>query len=87
VAKSAISPHEWSEQCRPIAAFLGVFAEAHRSLLATARLEGYPDVPVTVSVGVALYGRDGVTAQELLAAADRAMYVDKRTRDRTVVLR
>jgi GGDEF domain-containing protein len=64
-----------------------VFAEAHRSLLATARLEGYPDVPATVSVGVALYGRDGVTAQELLAAADRAMFVDKRTRDRTVVLR
>jgi diguanylate cyclase (GGDEF)-like protein len=56
-------------------------------LLATARLEGYPDLPVTVSVGVALYGKDGVTAQELLAAADRAMYVDKRTRDRTVVLR
>jgi diguanylate cyclase (GGDEF)-like protein len=55
--------------------------------LATARLEGYPDVSVTVSVGVALHDRDGVTAQELLSAADRAMYVDKRTRDRTVVLR
>jgi diguanylate cyclase (GGDEF)-like protein len=64
-----------------------VVADRVCRLLAAARLKGYPEVPVTVSVGIALHGRDGVTARELLSAADRAMYVDKRTRDRTVVLR
>jgi len=32
---------------------------------------------------VALYPRDGLTAPELIAAADAAMYVDKSGRDRT----
>lgn len=35
---------------------------------------------VTVSVGVALFGVDGTTSEELLAAADEAMYADKRSR-------
>jgi len=34
---------------------------------------------LSVSVGVALYGRDGFTPEELLNAADAAMYTEKRT--------
>lgn len=35
---------------------------------------------VGISVGTALYGRDGATLDKLLLAADRAMYVNKNTR-------
>ena len=35
-------------------------------------------VPVSASLGAALYPADGVTAEELLALADRRMYLDKR---------
>jgi diguanylate cyclase (GGDEF)-like protein len=42
-----------------------------------------PDVSTTVSVGVAAYPEDGKTAQELLHAADLAMYRAKQSgRDR-----
>lgn len=49
-------------------------------MLAEERLPGAPDASVAVSVGVALYGDDGTTSEELLAVADRAMYADKRAR-------
>jgi diguanylate cyclase (GGDEF)-like protein len=49
-----------------------------REMLAAEAVPGTPDVTVKVSVGVALYGEDGTTSEELLGAADRAMYVDKR---------
>ncbi len=45
-----------------------------------------PGVQVTVSVGVALFGEDGTTSEELLAAADDAMYSDKRSRKEAVAV-
>jgi diguanylate cyclase (GGDEF)-like protein len=51
-----------------------------RSMLAAERLPQAPEVEVSVSVGVALFGEDGNTSEELLAAADDAMYADKRSR-------
>lgn len=51
-----------------------------RSMLAVERLPQAPEVEVSVSVGVALFGEDGNTSEELLAAADDAMYSDKRSR-------
>ena len=51
-----------------------------RSVLAESPLPGLPDQMVTVSVGVAMFGEDGTTSEELLAAADTAMYADKRSR-------
>jgi diguanylate cyclase (GGDEF)-like protein len=51
-----------------------------REMLAAETVPGTPGVTVKVSVGVALYGEDGTTSEELLGAADRAMYVDKRAR-------
>jgi diguanylate cyclase (GGDEF)-like protein len=49
-----------------------------REMLAAETVPGTPGVTIKVSVGVALYGEDGTTSEELLGAADRAMYVDKR---------
>ena len=40
---------------------------------------------VTISIGVATYGFDGGTSRELLAAADRALYVAKHTGRNRVV--
>jgi GGDEF domain-containing protein len=34
--------------------------------------------PLSVSTGTAIYPRDGATVEELLAAADRALYEKKR---------
>lgn len=48
-------------------------------MLATEEVAGAPGVALSVSVGVALAGEDGITSEELLAAADAAMYADKRT--------
>jgi diguanylate cyclase (GGDEF)-like protein len=43
------------------------------------RGSGHPeDVPVTVSIGVAVYPEHGTTAQQVLDAADDALYVAKR---------
>ena len=39
-----------------------------------------PDVPLRVSVGIAMFDEDGRTSEELLASADAAMYEDKRSR-------
>jgi diguanylate cyclase (GGDEF)-like protein len=49
-----------------------------REMLAEEAVPGTPEVTIDVSVGVALYGEDGTTSEELLGAADRAMYADKR---------
>ena len=51
-----------------------------RSVLADQKLPIAPDASVTVSVGVAIYGEDGSTSDDLLARADEAMYEDKRKR-------
>ncbi|HEY7132056.1 MAG TPA: GAF domain-containing protein [Candidatus Limnocylindrales bacterium] len=37
------------------------------------------EVPISVSIGVATFPRDGTTAEEILLAADRACFVAKRT--------
>lgn len=50
-----------------------------RQILAVQDLPGAPGVVLTVSVGVAVAGEDGTTSEELLAAADAAMYAEKRT--------
>lgn len=55
-----------------------------RSMLVDESLPGTPDAHVSVSVGVAMYGEEGTTSEELLASADEAMYVDKRTRKEKV---
>jgi diguanylate cyclase (GGDEF)-like protein len=48
------------------------------------RSEQRVSIPLTVSVGVALYPQDGSTEAELLAAADKALYVAKRSGGNTV---
>jgi diguanylate cyclase (GGDEF)-like protein len=40
-------------------------------------------VPVQASLGAALFPRDGRTTADLLAAADEALYANKRERTRT----
>lgn len=54
-----------------------------REVLAEEVLPCAPDVPLRVSIGVAISGEDGHTPEELLAAADTAMYADKRSHKRT----
>ncbi|MEA2432805.1 MAG: two-component system, chemotaxis family, CheB/CheR fusion protein [Actinomycetota bacterium] len=49
-----------------------------REMLAEEKIIYAPGVSLTVSVGVAMFGQDGSTSEELLAAADSAMYTDKR---------
>lgn len=51
-----------------------------RGMLAAEVLPGAPDRTLSVSAGVALFGEDGITSEELLAAADAAMYSDKENR-------
>jgi diguanylate cyclase (GGDEF)-like protein len=54
-----------------------------REMLAAQDLPGAPGVRLSVSVGVALAGEDGTTSEELLAAADAAMYTEKRSHKST----
>lgn len=49
-----------------------------RQMLAQEVLNGTTDRRLSVSVGIALFGEDGTTSEELLAVADSAMYADKR---------
>jgi diguanylate cyclase (GGDEF)-like protein len=49
-------------------------------MLSEVTIAGAPDLILSVSVGVALFGEDGKSAEELLEAADRRMYRDKQTR-------
>ncbi|MEM9072578.1 MAG: diguanylate cyclase [Myxococcota bacterium] len=70
--------------------FSGAVTVAHRlwsSVRALAVTAGTKQIPVSVSVGVALYpSRDVTTKQELLRAADQALYQAKRDgRDRICV--
>ena len=51
-----------------------------REMLAREGPPGAPDERVSVSVGVALFGEDGTSAEELLDLADVRMYIDKRSR-------
>ena len=51
-----------------------------RATLDMAVLPGAPDRTLSVSAGVALFGEDGSSSEELLAAADAAMYSDKSAR-------
>lgn len=50
-----------------------------RIMLIEDAIPGGPDVELSVSIGVAIAGEDGQTAEELLKAADEAMYADKRS--------
>jgi two-component system cell cycle response regulator len=61
-----------------------VVAEKLRSSMRDEEFDGQgPEVRVTVSVGVSAYPLDGLTAEDLLRAADEAMYRAKRAgRDR-----
>jgi diguanylate cyclase (GGDEF)-like protein len=56
-------------------------AEAIRAGLGGWRLETLPPelAAVTVSIGVAVYPRDGISPRELIGAADRALYRAKRS--------
>jgi diguanylate cyclase (GGDEF)-like protein len=56
-----------------------IVANRVRSILSEEQLPHAPDHPLGVSIGIAVSGEDGATAEELLAAADQAMYSDKRT--------
>ena len=49
-----------------------------RQMLAAEPIPGAPNEVLSVSVGVSLFGEDGKTSEELLAAADAAMYAEKR---------
>lgn len=57
-----------------------------RTALLDAPIPTAPDLRVTVSIGVALFGEDGTTSEGLLAAADEAMYSDKRSRKESVAV-
>jgi PleD family two-component response regulator len=48
--------------------------------LARALREGTAETPCTVSIGVAWSSGDAMSADELVAAADNAMYQSKRSR-------
>jgi diguanylate cyclase (GGDEF)-like protein len=50
------------------------------SMLEEERLATAPEARITVSMGVALAGEDGHTPEELVKAADEAMYAHKRAR-------
>jgi diguanylate cyclase (GGDEF)-like protein len=49
-----------------------------REMLRRVELVHAPGHEVTVSIGVAVFGEDGTTAEELVRAADTAMYANKR---------
>lgn len=51
-----------------------------REVLATETIPSAPEARLSVSVGVAIFGEEGTSSEELLAAADDAMYADKRSR-------
>lgn len=51
-----------------------------REVLSQEALACSAELKIEVSVGIAVAGQDGVTPEELLAAADQAMYADKRAR-------
>jgi diguanylate cyclase (GGDEF)-like protein len=56
-----------------------IVANRVRSMLAQEQLPQAPEHSLGVSIGIAVSGEDGTTSEELVAAADQAMYLDKRT--------
>lgn len=56
-----------------------IVANRLREILAEQEIPAAPDFPLNVSIGVAISGEDGTTSDELLAAADVAMYEEKRS--------
>lgn len=56
-----------------------IVANRIREMLAVERLPQAPDAALNVSIGVAVAHEDGVSSDELLSAADAAMYSDKRS--------
>lgn len=59
-----------------------IVANRLRDILEGQELVAAPGFPLKVSVGVAISGEDGSTSEELLAAADEAMYAEKRSHKR-----
>jgi diguanylate cyclase (GGDEF)-like protein len=53
-------------------------------LLAYEKIPSAPSLKVSASVGVAIYGEDGKSSEELLETADRRMYRDKEARKPTL---
>jgi diguanylate cyclase (GGDEF)-like protein len=58
----------------------------HDLAVAVLEFEG-ARIPLTASIGVAEYPRDGRTASDLIATADAALYQSKRSADRVLRLR
>ena len=56
-----------------------IVANRIREMLKKERLSQAPEVILNISIGVAVAHEDGENSDELLAAADRAMYEDKRS--------
>lgn len=56
-----------------------IVANRIREMIRSERLAQAPDVVLNVSIGVSVAHEDGFTSDELLAAADEAMYEDKRS--------
>lgn len=56
-----------------------IVANRLREILADQEIPSAPGFPLNVSIGVAISGEDGITSEELLAAADEAMYTEKRS--------
>jgi len=50
-----------------------------REILEGQSIASAPGFQLKVSIGVAIFGQDGSTSEELLAAADEAMYAEKRS--------
>lgn len=59
-----------------------IVANRLREILSAHELPVAPGFSLEVSVGVAISGEDGSTSEELLAAADEAMYAEKRSHKR-----
>lgn len=57
-----------------------IVANRIREMLVAERVSSAPNLQLSVSIGVSLFGEDGKTAEELLEAADSRMYRDKQTR-------
>ena len=55
-------------------------------MIAQAEIPAAPRERLAVSSGVAIFGEDGKTSDELLEVADAAMYANKRARKETLVL-
>ena len=51
-----------------------------RQILSEMSLPTAPSAELNVSCGVALFGENGTTSEQLIASADEAMYADKRMR-------